>query len=176
MQNLKKELEIRLKDAKRIAVLGIGSEFRGDDAAGMLVAEAIEKNAVRGTRYAVRKVVLKAFLGATAPENLTGEIKKYKPTHIIIIDTADMKEKPGTILLLKKEDVGAGVSFSTHKLPAKVLMDYFTQSLKCGIIFIGIQPKSLKFGEKVSGEVKSSVKEVSGAILKSIRSKPASIA
>jgi hydrogenase 3 maturation protease len=159
VQSLKTELKIRLKAAKRIAVLGIGSEFRADDAAGMIVAESLAK----------KSPWLKAFLGATAPENLTGEIKKYKPTHIIIIDTADIKEKPGTILLLKKEDVGAGVSFSTHKLPAKVLMDYFTQSLKCDIIFVGIQPKNLKFGGKVSREVKSSIKEVSCAISEAIQ-------
>lgn len=157
MENLTKELKNRLKGSGKIAVLGIGSEFRADDAAGMLVAKNILKNSKRSRR-------LKAFLGETAPENLTGEIKDYKPAHIIIIDTADIKQKPGTVLLMDEKDLGAGVSFSTHKLPAKILMDYFIRSLKCGIIFIGIQPKTIIFGKKVSKEVSGAVKGVSAAI------------
>ena len=88
MQSLTTELKNRLKAAKRIAVLGVGSELRGDDVAGMLVAGAVQKKSKK----------IRVFLGATAPENLTGEIIKFKPTHLIIVDTADIKEKPGTIL------------------------------------------------------------------------------
>lgn len=73
--------------------------------------------------------------------------------------------------MVKKEDLGAGVSFSTHKLPARVLMDYFTRSLKCDIMLIGIQPKSLEFGKKVSEEVKKSVKEISDAIKNAVKLK-----
>lgn len=161
MQILMRELRNRLKGSKKVAILGVGSEFRGDDAAGMLVAEDIKKK--------TKKSRIKAFLGATAPENLTGEIIKFKPSHLIIVDTADIKEKPGTVLLLKAEDVGAGISFSTHKLPPKVMMDYFSKTLKCSIMLIGIQPKSIGFGKPVSKEVKSSVKEVAGAIMDAVK-------
>lgn len=161
MQNLTKELKNRLNGYKRAAILGVGSEFRGDDSAGMLVAENILKKS--GEKR------VKVFLGATAPENLTGEIIRFKPTHLIIVDTADIKEKPGTVLLLKGEDLGAGISFSTHKLPPKVMMDYFSKNLKCDIIILGIQPKSLSFGAAVSKEVKSSVKDVSAAIMDAVR-------
>lgn len=171
MQSLTKELKNRLNGYKRVAVLGVGSEFRGDDAAGMLVAEAIEKE-TRNRRQETRKRdALKVFLGATAPENLTGEIIKFKPTHIIIVDTADIRQKPGTVLLLNSGDVGSGASFSTHKLPAKVMMDYFTKSLKCAILLIGIQPKSIVFGKTISKEVKSSIEDVSNAIIYAVRGK-----
>lgn len=162
MQDLTRELKNRLNGAKKIALLGVGSEFRADDAAGMLVAERVEKS-IR------HKITLKVFLGATAPENLTGEIIKFKPSHVIIVDTADIKQKPGTILLLETKDLGEGVSFSTHKLPPKVMMDYFIKLLKCRIMVIGIQPKSIIFGKAVSKEVLSSVKEVSKAIIDASR-------
>ena len=164
MQSLSKELKNRLKGSGKIAVLGIGSEFRADDAAGTLVVHSIRKNLKSPAR-------LKTFSGETAPENLTGEIKSYKPAHIIIIDTADIKQKPGTVLLLDQKDLGAGVSFSTHKLPAKILMDYFERSLKCSITFIGIQPKLLAFGKSVSKEVKKSIKGISYAIIEAARNK-----
>ena len=162
MESLAKELKNRLKTAKKIAVLGIGSEFRGDDAAGVFVAQAIEDRKKKRSA----KIQLRSFIGSTAPENITGEVIRFKPTHLIMVDTADIGQKPGMILLLNSEDVGAGVSFSTHKLPAKILMDYFTKSLKCSIMLIGIQPKNMKFGQKVSAEVKKSVKDVSNAIIK----------
>ena len=43
MPNLKTILKKKLKDAKKIAVLGIGSALRSDDAAGLLVAEELKK-------------------------------------------------------------------------------------------------------------------------------------
>ena len=161
MQDLRTELKNRLKGAKRIALLGIGSELRADDAAGMLVAAGVGKKSKK----------IRVFFGSTAPENLTGEIIRYKPTHIVMVDTADIKQKPGTVLLLENKDLGAGISFSTHKLPAKVLIDYFLSSLKCKVVLIGMQPKTLSFGKAVSREVKSSVKGVSDAIMDAAKGK-----
>jgi hydrogenase 3 maturation protease len=150
MENLKTILKKKLKDAKKIAVLGIGSEFRADDVAGLLVAEELKK---------IKNSKLKVFLGSTAPENLTGEIIKYNPTHIIIVDSVDTDQKPGFVLLVNPEEVG-GVSFSSHMLPVKMIVDYFLESLKCEIIIIGIQPKILTFGETISKEVKKSTKQI----------------
>jgi len=33
------------------------------------------------------------FYRRTAPENLTGEIKKFQPTHLIIIDAAELNKE-----------------------------------------------------------------------------------
>ena len=154
MANLKTILKQKLKDAKRIVVLGIGSELRADDAAGLIVAEELKK---------IKNLKLKVFLGSTAPENFTGEIIKFKPTHILIVDSVDTDQKPGFILLINPDEVG-GVSFSTHMLPVKMMVDYLLASLECEIIIIGIQPKVLLFGETISKEVKKSTKQISGVI------------
>jgi hydrogenase 3 maturation protease len=154
MPNLKTLLKKKLKGAKKIAVLGVGSVLRNDDAAGLLVADELKK---------IKSPKLKVFFGSTAPENLTGEIIKYRPTHIIIVDSVDMDQKPGSILLIDHLVVD-GVSFSTHMLPVKMIVDYFLESLKCEIIIIGIQPKSLEFGEIVSNGVKKSIKQIADAI------------
>lgn len=154
MPNLKVLLKKNLKGAKKIAVLGVGSALRSDDAAGLLVAEELKK---------VKIPKLKVFFGSTAPENLTGEIIKYKPSHIIIVDSVDMEQEPGSILLIDPQVV-EGVSFSTHMLPVKMIVDYFLESLKCEIVIIGIQPKTLEFGETVSGEVKKSTIQIADVI------------
>ena len=162
MPNLEKFLKNRIKDASRVALLAIGSEFRGDDAAGLLVAENLKKLLKKPSRK------FKIFIGATAPENLTGDIKRFNPSHILLVDSVDFKDKPGSILVLSPRDIGDGVSFSTHKMPAKVLMQYFSNSLPCDPVLIGIQPASIDFGKKPSKEVVSSAKEVARAIDKSL--------
>jgi len=122
----------------------------------MLAAQELKK-ALGGNKN------LKFILGGSAPENFTGEIIKFSPSHIIIIDSADLGKNAGAIELIKEEDIG-GVSFSTHRLPTKILIDYLKNSINCEFIFIGIQPKTLKFGDLVSEEVKASVKFLSESI------------
>lgn len=157
MTTLKTLLASRLDGAKRVAVLAVGSEFRADDAAGILAGESILRRN--------KSKRLKVFMGQTAPENLTGEIRRFKPSHIIIIDTADMKELPGTVLLLKPEELSKDITFSTHKMPAEILIEYFIKTMACTVTFIGIQPLTIKFGTKPSKDVRESAKEVASAIL-----------
>ena len=164
MESLKKELAHRLKGAKRVAVLGVGSELRGDDIAGILVLESLKKN-----KKAYRRgVKLETFEGSTAPENVTGEIRTFKPTHIIIVDSADIGEKPGSVLLLRADEVGRGISFSTHKIPPKILIDYFAHTMKSEIVIIGIQPKSIGFDKPSSKPVIAASRSVAASILEAI--------
>ena len=145
-------------------MLGVGSELRGDDIAGIMVLESLKKSKKK-LRSGIR---LKTFEGSTAPENLTGEIITFKPTHLIIVDSADIVELPGTVLLLRADEVGRGVSFSTHKIPPEILINYFAHSLKCEIVIIGIQPKSISFGKPASKPVVTSSRSVAGAILEAL--------
>ena len=155
MLKLKKILSQRLKGAKDIAVLGVGSDLRADDAAGELVARSLAAGCKN------RKV--KFFFGSTAPENLTGEIKKFAPTDLLIIDSADLGLKSGQAKILSAEEIG-GVSFSTHRLPTKVMVDYLVNSLKCKATIIAIQPKILSFGKSPSKEIKETVMNLSKII------------
>lgn len=159
-QTLRKNLKPGFTGLRKAAVLAIGSELRGDDAAGVMVAESLQRSIARSRK----RSAIKVFLGATAPENLTGEIKRYKPSHLVIVDTADFKEKPGTVVVLDPGDVGSGVSFSTHKMPAKILVDYMQKSIECEVVIIAIQPKSVDFGKPMTKAVAKAAKEVAGAI------------
>ena len=49
--NLKTVLKNSLRNAVRVAVLGVGSELKGDDKAGMLVAADLEKNLKKDGLY-----------------------------------------------------------------------------------------------------------------------------
>ena len=101
-------LKQKLNNARRVAVLGVGSELRGDDIAGLLAAQQIEKTITEQTILPEVRV----FIGETAPENLTGEIKKFQPTHLIIIDAADLNKEPGHIEIMEPETIGASARLS----------------------------------------------------------------
>ena len=120
MPRLKQKLQTLLENAKRVAILGIGSELRGDDAVGLLVL-----NNLRHKIFAIKKrrIVCKLFNGGTAPENLTGEIRRFKPGHLIMIDAVELGKRPGTIALLDLKRIENTV-FLTHKLPIKLMLDY----------------------------------------------------
>ncbi|MDD4981086.1 MAG: hydrogenase 3 maturation endopeptidase HyCI [Candidatus Omnitrophica bacterium] len=159
MRSLKTTLKNKLQGAERVAVLGVGSDLRADDAVGLLVAGELKKACVESDNRAR----LKVFLGNTAPENLTGEIKKFCPTHIIIVDAADGQKEPGAVTLIDPGETG-GISFCTHQLPPKIIADYLVKSLRCKVIIIGIQPKALDFGASPSKEVIKSAKDIAAMI------------
>ena len=152
-------LKQKLNNALRVAVLGIGSELRGDDVAGLLAAQQIEKN-TKGKSVTPQ---VQVFISETAPENLTGEIKKFQPTHLIIIDAAELNKEPGHIEIMEPGTIG-GTSFCTHALPLKVIVDYLLKSFKFQAIIIGIQPKTLTFGAKPTKEVVAAAKHIAKVI------------
>lgn len=162
MLSLKKALENKLKAAKKIAILGVGSDLRGDDAAGVLVAAHLNRHRPK----AKPSLKYRVFIGATAPENFTGQIKKFKPTHLIVIDSADFSKQPGMVKIIEVEEL-SGVSFCTHRLPLKIMIDYLAHAINCNAVVIGIQPKEVNFGSQMSKQVDKAVEQISG-ILKAI--------
>jgi Ni,Fe-hydrogenase maturation factor len=60
------------------------------------------------------------------------------------------------------------VSFSTHILPLKILVDYLVEVTGCAVTVIGIQPKLLEFAYPMTNAVKAAadrfVKDVQEAI------------
>jgi hydrogenase 3 maturation protease len=155
MSNLNQKLKKLLNNCCPVAVLGVGSELRGDDIAGLLVIENLKNKNV--------KKKLHIFNGGTAPENLTGQITKLAPRALIIIDCADAGKKPGTLLTIHPDDV-AGVSFSTHMMPLSMLVQYFHNAFECEILIVGIQSKSIEFGAPVSPAVKAAVAKLTETI------------
>ena len=150
-----------LKDYKKIVILGIGNEIKGDDALGSLIAQKTSK-----LFHENENVVI--FDGGTVPENYTGLIRKENPTHIILVDAVDMKKEPGYIRVVKKEEI-ANYNISTHAMPISFLIKYMETTVDAQIILVGIQPKSMVLAEEISKEVKESIDEVVDTLLKLAR-------
>ncbi len=164
MLTLEATLKKKISDSRRLAVLGVGSELRGDDGAGLLVAEYLRKI----TSSYLRQKKVKFFFGSTAPENLTGEIRKYNPTHLLIIDSAEIGEKPGVVRLIEPYEIG-GVSFCSHQLPLQIMADYLVQAIGCSVLIIGIQPARIAFNQPPSREIISAARRIAVIIKKALK-------
>src|SRR5208283_643396 len=79
-----------------VVVLGVGSELRSDDAAGVRVAAELARALLSGVH---------ALDGGSAPENCTAEIRQLDPSHLIIVDSAHMQEPPGTVRLIEYSEI-----------------------------------------------------------------------
>jgi len=150
----KRQLRREMLGAEKIAVLGVGNELKGDDAAGLLAAKALKKQMKHKTRSPV-----KVILGYETPENYTGEIRKFQPDLVLVLDAVLGGFKPGMVFPVDKEDI-ADNGVSTHKISLTVLMAYLEQALGCRVVVLGIQPQTLELGAEISASVKRSIENI----------------
>jgi hydrogenase 3 maturation protease len=102
--------------------------------------------------------------GGHAPENATGQLRRFEPEIVLLVDAADMGEHPGTVRLIDLDEI-EGMSASTHSLPLSMLANYLVLELGCTVNLLGIQPKSNEVGELISPEVAGAVREVVDTIV-----------
>jgi len=95
---------------------------------------------------------------------VTGEIVRFAPSHLVLVDAAFFDAEPGTISVIESEKIG-GVSFSTHTLPAPIILDYLQKSTGCKAVIVGIQPKSTEFMAEVSKPVLRAVEDLAEALV-----------
>jgi hydrogenase 3 maturation protease len=123
-------LEGRIKNTGRLAIVGIGDELLFPDRLGMFAAQVIGEQKIPG---------VEVFLAGTVPESITGPLRRYRPDHVLFLDSADMDAQPGTIALIEPEQIHASL-LSTHVLPLSVVMDYVERETGAGVTLLGIQP------------------------------------
>ena len=140
----------------RVAILGTGNELDGDDGAGILIVRQLAARAVRRPGVLILE-------GGSAPENLTGALRRFAPDVVVLVDAADFCDAPGTIAWIPWEDAD-GVSASTHTLPPTLLSRYLRHELGCQVVLLGIQPASLAFGDPLSAAVAAAVENATALL------------
>ena len=140
----------------RVAIFGVGAKLRMDDYAGMAVIDALAAKSVANDR-------LLLVSGGSAPENLTGVIRAFKPDFVIVIDAAEIGLAPGEYRLLEPERI-SGATFCTHLLPLPVTLHYLERTCGCQSVYIGIQPTSTEQGIGMSAEAEAGVAQLAEEI------------
>jgi len=150
----------RGRQYQRIAILGIGNEQNGDDAAGVLVAKELKKKSggweIKPVSQPPAYIIIEAGM---APEAFTGPLRRFQPDLVVMVDAAELGEPPGSVARFGWAQA-EGMSASTHTLPPTVLAQFLIREMGCEVVRIGIQPKDLSFDVSVSAEVSRAVRRV----------------
>ncbi|MHC1739591.1 MAG: hydrogenase 3 maturation endopeptidase HyCI [Anaerolineaceae bacterium] len=145
-----------LPTSKRVALVGVGNELNGDDAAGNQVAAKLMALSGLPAHFFV-------INAGSLPENASGPLRRFKPGLVIFVDAANFGGEPGQIQWLDETKIG-GMSASSHTLPLTVLGQFLASELDCKVEYLGIQPKQLEFDHELSPELSRAVDEVVAGI------------
>jgi len=147
-----------LNNIDKLLIMGVGNTLKGDDGVGIefihnLINYYSNKYNISNNKE-INKINNKiVFLNCgVVPENFTDVIKKENPSHIIIYDAALMGEIPGTLKIIKLDNISS-VGFSTHALPMNIIIKYINSFIDTQILIIGIEPEQLEFGNKLSKKI-----------------------
>lgn len=146
-------------------VIGVGNQYREDDAVGLIVARRVSKIAPQ--RVSVRE------------EDGAGLclIDAWRDAHkVIVVDAVSSGAKPGTIHCLAVQDVWSSGSMfrgSTHSfgLAETIALASELRRLPSRLIIYGIEGKSFNAGTSLSVEVERAAGQVVQRVLDEL-SKP----
>lgn len=135
--------------------------WKGDDRLGCALARALAKKLPPGPD-------IRVVSGGEAPENFTGAIRVFAPSHVILLDAVDHGLKAGTVFLADERSISMG-DMTSHHLPLRLLMRFLGTSLPCRVILIGVQPRTLLPGNKLSALVKKTLPLLAEFLAKTLR-------
>jgi hydrogenase 3 maturation protease len=138
----------RANAAPRVAVVGVGHELRGDDAAGVALARRLRESSVPGSCLVIE--------AGSVPENFVGPLRHFQPHLVILVDAAQMGAEPGTLRWLPTSMASVLLS-STHGLPLNLLASYLEAELGCDVNILGIQPEAMPVALDLTPAVRQAV-------------------
>ena len=148
-----------LKGFKKLAVLGIGNPLRGDDAIGVEILERLKGRVPDSVAL---------FDCEMVPENFLSEIERFRPTHVLMIDAAQLDLGLGEARLIPTEKI-TGVALSTHTLPLSLTAEILRGDIGARVALLGVKPERTEFGEGLSPRLQKASEEIATAILEAIK-------
>ena len=150
------ELSEALDGAEKAVIVGVGNDLNGDDGFGVFVTGKLGDFG--------RAISISA---RTVPENFISKIASMKPSHVIFIDAAMLNAEPGTMQLLKPEDL-ARIKIMTHHFPLSKLIERLTSLHECRIFIIGFEPNGMEVGDGLSAKARKSAKSLIVSLRKNL--------
>lgn len=138
---------------RRILIVGVGRRIRGDESAGLMIANELSK-----TNGNYRVLVVE-----DRPENYTEEIRHYNPTHILYLLATRSGGSPGDTRLLALEE---REQMGLHESPLTTLTHYMSTLLQIKTRLLLIEPKTM-MGEASKG-MEAAAKMIAAEIIDSI--------
>lgn len=155
---LRDQIGAWLRGCEKTAILGIGNPMREDDAIGMEIVKLLKGR--------VPKKV-KLLECQTVPENFMREIGQFHPTHVLMIDAAQLESEPGEARLVTPDKI-LGMALSTHTIPLSILAEVIQNSVNAKVMILGVQPKSIEFREELTPELQEASERIANILIKSL--------
>jgi len=144
--------ELASRVAGSVAIVGVGDDRRADDGVGPLVARLLEGAGFRGV-----------IDSGASPELDTWRLRELMPDSVLFVDAVDFGGSPGDVALLTPAEL-RGSGFDTHRAPLKLTMEYLERDLGCRCLLLAVQPKDVRYGAVMCGEVRSSAASLAEAL------------
>jgi hydrogenase maturation protease HycI len=144
----------QLFGVRPFVLLAVGSELRGDDSWTFDLIKNLQKFNSKESTF---------IWASTMPENFIKPISNIRPKRVIISDSADMGEAPGTVKISRPSDI-ADESYLSHRMPLKLTAQMLEERCGAEVWFLLMQPKNIEFKFGLSQEVRRSME----ALCKSI--------
>lgn len=144
--NKVKESIIKVLSGRKVFIIGIGSDLRGDDYVGSYVASSLR---LRGLSNVVD--------AGLSPESFLGIAANAKPEAVVFIDAVKAGLNPGSLVFGSLEEIEKlEVVFpTTHKPSYSMLRRYLEYMLpKAEQYLLGIQVSDVSFGSPMTSDVK----------------------
>ena len=144
---------------KTVYVL-VGNTLRGDDGAGVFIAENLPEDHEHIT-------VINA---GDSPERIFSRVLKERPVKTVIIDAADFRGIPGEVRLFSHSRLHEA-PLSTHRFPISVIARLIEEDARCEVHLVGIQIRCVHIGSPMDTCVKESTRDIIDHILKGMDAK-----
>jgi hydrogenase 3 maturation protease len=152
------ELDLRHRLGESVVVMGVGNPDRGDDGAGLRVAELLEEALPCGAPPDGRRLTV--LLAEEVPESFLGPAAAARPDTVLLVDAVDVGAAPGSVALLEPEALEGGATF-THRTPLTLVSEFLRRETGADVFLLAIQPRSLEWGDPMSSEVEEAARHLS---------------
>jgi len=138
---------------QRVLIIGVGRRVRGDESAGLIVAENL-KEIIGDSRVIVAE---------DRPENFTEVIRRLNPSRILYVLAAKSGGAPGETRLVTFEE---HESVLLHESPLTTLSHFLSSLIDVNVRLLLIEPKTV-IGEESQGMVRTA-NRIAGEIVSSL--------
>ena len=130
---LRTELEALVR-GRKVVLMGVGNDLRGDDACGALLGERLEDC-----------VNCPVFVTFDLPEDYAVKAADLRPELVLILDAADFGGEPGQVRLIRAQDIPPTPGV-THRPSLEMVAAFLEMDAGAQTWVLGVQPDMERVG------------------------------
>jgi hydrogenase 3 maturation protease len=140
---------------RKIVLMGVGNELRGDDAFGVMLAEHIE-----------HEIATMVFVTHDLPEDYAVKAADLRPDVVIVLDAIDFRGEAGEVHLVAAKDVPPTPGV-THRPSLEMMARFLELDAGADTWVLGVQPdmECLGIGDEMSEPVEEALDELEALLL-----------